>query len=80
MGTFVVNTSRNMLQQGDTNISLEPKVMDVLCQLLNQPGEVITRDELLASVWGETWHSDEGLTRNISILRRLLRSADSSQE
>src|SRR5687767_9775313 len=41
--------------------------------LREQPGRVITKDELLQRIWGDTVVEEGGLTRNISILRKALR-------
>ncbi|MFQ5564212.1 MAG: winged helix-turn-helix domain-containing protein, partial [Parvularculaceae bacterium] len=54
---------------------LEPKVMDVLCALAARPGEVVSRQELIDKVWGVEFGGDEGLTRAISILRKVFDDA-----
>lgn len=51
---------------------LEPKVMDVLVALAERAGELVSREQLLARVWGERAVSDEPLTRAIGELRRAL--------
>ncbi len=62
------------------SIQLEPKVMDVLCALIAQPGAVVSREDLIARVWGLEFVSDESVTRAISLLRRGLRDADGGRE
>ncbi len=59
-------------------IRLEPKVMAVLTCLARHAGEVVTRDEFGAEVWGGRVVSDEALSRCISVLRQVL--ADDSRE
>jgi adenylate cyclase len=49
---------------------LEPKVMDVLVCLAGHAGEIVTRQQLLDSVWSGSSGSDEQLTRAIGELRR----------
>ena len=49
---------------------LEPRVMQVLCKLAEQPGEVFTRVELLDSVWQGVTVGEEALTRSVSELRK----------
>ncbi len=80
VGRVRVDPTRNKLRCGQDELNVEPKVMAVLCQLLQRPGQVLTRDELINGVWGTAFPTDEGLTRNISTLRRLLRRADDTQE
>ena len=76
VGRVEVDPARNKMRCGEAELSVEPKVMDVLCLLLKSPGQVLTRDELISEVWGDAYPADEGLTRNISNLRRLLRQVD----
>ncbi|NNF59340.1 MAG: hypothetical protein HKN04_13980 [Rhodothermaceae bacterium] len=51
-------------------ITLEPKVMQVLVCLASAPGKVVSRDELHACAWPDTFVTDKVLTRAISELRK----------
>ena len=53
-------------------ISVEPRSMEVLVCLAEQAGEVVTREELLQAVWGESFVTEEVLTHAIYDLRRAL--------
>ena len=59
-------------------IRVEPRVMAVLTCLARHPGEVVTRDEFSAEVWGGRVVSDEALSRCISVLRQIF--GDDSRE
>ncbi len=59
-------------------VRIEPRVMAVLVCLARHVGEVVTRDELCAEVWGGRVVSDEALSRCISLLRHVL--DDNSRE
>jgi DNA-binding winged helix-turn-helix (wHTH) protein/TolB-like protein len=59
-------------------VRVEPRVMAVLSCLARHVGEVVTRDEFSAEVWGGRVVSDEALSRCISLLRQVL--ADDSRE
>src|SRR5476649_330935 len=59
-------------------IRIEPRVMAVLTCLARHAGEVVTRDEFSAEVWGGRVVSDEALSRCISLLRQVL--GDDSRE
>ena len=59
-------------------IRIEPRVMAVLTCLARHVGEVVTRDEFSAEVWGGRVVSDEALSRCISLLRHVL--GDDSRE
>jgi Tol biopolymer transport system component/DNA-binding winged helix-turn-helix (wHTH) protein len=50
---------------------LEPKVMAVLLALAAHPNQVVHKDDLIATVWPDTFVSDDVLIRCISILRRV---------
>ncbi len=58
-----------MTRGGDT-VRLEPKVMQVLEALADTPGEVVTRDQLVARVWPGVFVTDDVLHRAIRELRR----------
>lgn len=51
---------------------IEPKAFRVLLYLLRNPGRLIPKDELLNAGWGDTAVTENSLTRNIALLRRLL--------
>ena len=61
-----------------TPVQLEPRVMAVLVCLAKHAGEVVTRDEFIADVWGGRVVSDEALSRCISLLRQAF--GDDSRE
>jgi TolB-like protein len=75
-----VDPARNQIRGDGGVVQLEPKVMDVLCALLEQPGEVLSREDLISRVWGLEFGSDESVTRAVSLLRRAFRDADSERE
>ncbi len=51
---------------------VEPKAFQVLLILIRNPNQLIAKEELLSSVWGETAVTENSLARNIALLRRLL--------
>ncbi len=66
--TVLPNQNRIVSDSGVTKI--EPKIMEVLLCLANRQGRVVSRDELLESVWAGTVVTDEVVTRAISELRK----------
>ena len=60
------------LKRGGAALPVEPKAFRVLMHLLRNPGRLIRKDELLNAGWGDTAVTDNSLTRNIALLRRLL--------
>lgn len=53
-------------------LAVEPKAFRVLLLLLRNPQKLISKQELLNSVWGDAAVTESSLTRCISMLRRLL--------
>jgi TolB-like protein/Flp pilus assembly protein TadD/DNA-binding winged helix-turn-helix (wHTH) protein len=51
---------------------MSPKAVEVLLRLARQPGEVISRNELLAEVWGAGHGTPEALGHAVSALRYAL--------
>ena len=53
-------------------VPIESKPLDILIQLLSHPGEVLTKEELLASVWSDVEVVDGSLATAVSKLRKAL--------
>jgi TolB-like protein/DNA-binding winged helix-turn-helix (wHTH) protein/Flp pilus assembly protein TadD len=71
-GSFSLDAERRLLQRNGDTISLPPKVLDTLLALIKNREGVLTKDELLNLVWGETIVEEGGLARNVSVLRKAL--------
>lgn len=72
MGPFVLNAETSTLRRGDELIPLPPKVFDTLLALVSASGEVLSKDDLLKSVWPDSFVEESNLTQNVFILRRAL--------
>jgi Tol biopolymer transport system component/DNA-binding winged helix-turn-helix (wHTH) protein len=66
------------LLKGGKVLAVEPKAFRVLLHLLRNPQKLISKEELLNAVWGDTAVTEGSLTRCIWLLRRLL--GDDSNE
>ena len=69
-GDLVVDAGRREVRVGDEEIQLAPKEFDLLWELLDHRGLVLTRDQLLERVWGYTFAGD---TRTVDVHVRQLR-------
>ena len=69
IGDWEVYPQENLLKGSDQARVLEPKVMDVLVFLAGRQGDVVSRQQLLDSVWADVVVGDEVVSRAISILR-----------
>jgi TolB-like protein/DNA-binding winged helix-turn-helix (wHTH) protein/Tfp pilus assembly protein PilF len=69
--TVIDFTGRRLLRNGVVQ-TLEPKAFNVLTLLATQPGRVVSRDEILNTVWGHEHLSSSALNRVMSLLRHAL--------
>jgi DNA-binding winged helix-turn-helix (wHTH) protein len=72
VGAWLVRPSLNTISQNGSSSRLEPKVMRVFVCLASQPGEVVSKEALIKSVWSDTFVGDDVLLRAVSKLRRAL--------
>ena len=59
IGEWHVQPSINRISRANDVVRVEPKVMQVLVCLAARPGEVVTREELIASVWAGVFVTDD---------------------
>jgi len=71
-GKFQIDASARSLQRGEAIIKLNSRAFDVLLYLVQNPGKVLTRDEMLKNVWPEAFVDEHSLAQSISVLRRAL--------
>ncbi|MEW6210657.1 MAG: tetratricopeptide repeat protein [Acidobacteriota bacterium] len=74
-GDFQLDTAERCLLQYGQPVPLTPKAFDTLLVLVENRGRLIEKDELMQSVWPDTFVEEAGLTRNISSLRKALGEA-----
>ncbi|WP_162846027.1 winged helix-turn-helix domain-containing tetratricopeptide repeat protein [Seongchinamella sediminis] len=75
-GGWKFNADTGDLHGADGVVRLEPKVAALLSYLLDHQHQLISRDELIATVWDGRSVSDDAITRCVSILRQLLSPDD----
>ena len=64
-GQFVLDPARRTLSRADSPVSLTPKAFDVLFFLVQNPNRLVTKEELLQAVWGDTIVEEGNLTQYI---------------
>ncbi|HEV7499987.1 MAG TPA: LpqB family beta-propeller domain-containing protein, partial [Vicinamibacteria bacterium] len=69
---ITVDTAAFRVARGPQPIPLEPKAFDLLVLLLERPGQLVTKQEILDGVWRQTAVSDNALTRIVAHLRKAL--------
>jgi DNA-binding winged helix-turn-helix (wHTH) protein/tetratricopeptide (TPR) repeat protein/TolB-like protein len=63
---------RRVLLRGGEPVPVTPKAFAILLVLLDNRGEVVSKEELIRQVWASAYVSDANLTQNISSLRKAL--------
>src|ERR1700757_2459724 len=71
-GEFVLDPAKRTLSRADSPVFLTPKAFDVLLFLAQNPNRLVTKEELLQAVWGDTFVEEGNLTQYISHLRKAL--------
>ena len=71
-GEFALDPRKRTLSRGDSPVSLTAKAFDVLLFLAQNPNRLVTKEELLKAVWGNTFVEEGNLTQYISLLRKAL--------
>jgi DNA-binding winged helix-turn-helix (wHTH) protein len=71
-GTFCLLPAQRLLLNGDQPVCLGSRALELLIALLEQPGEVVTKESLMRRVWPNTFVGPANLTVHISALGRAL--------
>ena len=71
-GDFTLDVRERRLTSGPDVVRLSPKAFDVLSALVQQPGRLVTKNELLARIWPESFVEEGILTVHMSALRKAL--------
>jgi TolB-like protein/Tfp pilus assembly protein PilF len=71
-GPFRLDANGRALFRGGRMVPVPPKAADTLLLLVENAGSVVTKEQLLATVWRGTFVEEGSLTRSISVLRKLL--------
>ncbi len=71
-GDFRLDISERCLFRAGEKVQMTPKVFDLLVYFVENPGKLLTKDELLNSVWKEAIVEEATLARTVSMLRKAL--------
>lgn len=65
-----LDVERRELRLGSEQVALEPQVFDLLAYLVQNRDRVLTKDDLIAAVWGGRIVSESTLTSRINAVRK----------
>jgi TolB-like protein/cytochrome c-type biogenesis protein CcmH/NrfG len=68
-GDYEIDVERRELRRAKTPVHVEPQVFDLLVYLVQNRDRVVSKDDLIASVWGGRSISDSTLTSRINAAR-----------
>jgi TolB-like protein len=75
-----LDTDRRELRRGSEAIAVEPQVFDLLVYLVENRDRVVSKDDLLASIWGGRIVSDSTLTSRINAARKAVGDSGDAQK
>lgn len=71
-GEFQLDVRARSLRREKVVVPINSRAFDVLLYFAQNPGKVLTREELLKNVWAESFVDENTLAQSISALRRAL--------
>lgn len=73
---FRLNAENPGLWRGSELISISPKALETLILLVQKKGEIVSREELIETVWKETFVEEGNINYTISLLRKIFDNKD----
>src|SRR5262249_11627623 len=71
-GPFRLLPTQRLLLHEEVSIPLGSRAMDILIALVERPGELVSKEELMARVWPTTFVAAANLTVQLCAVRRAL--------
>jgi TolB-like protein/Tfp pilus assembly protein PilF len=78
-GDHVLDIDRRELRRGAELVALEPQVFDLLVYLVRNRDRVVSKDDLIDSVWGGRIVSDSALTSRLNAARKAVDDSGAEQ-
>ncbi len=75
-GEFRFDTTERTLWRNGEIVPLPPKAAEILALLIENSGQIVTRDDLLATVWKDTFVEEGNINYTISLLRKAMGDKD----
>ena len=72
-GSFRLLPTQFLLLEGDKQVPVGSRALEILIVLLERPGELVSKQALMARVWPSVFVEPANLTVHVSALRRVLR-------
>jgi pimeloyl-ACP methyl ester carboxylesterase/DNA-binding winged helix-turn-helix (wHTH) protein len=76
---FVLDTDRRELRRGHLRIAVQPQVFDLLEFMIRNRERVVSKDDLIAAIWGGRVVSESALTTRINAARTAIGDSGEDQ-
>jgi DNA-binding response OmpR family regulator len=77
---YTLDTDRRELRHGSKPVAVEPQVFDLLIYLVQNRDRVVSKDDLIASVWDGRIVSESTLTSRINAARKAVGDSGEGQK
>src|SRR2546428_12644904 len=71
-GSFRLDVAARSLTCDGALVALPPKAVELLIALAARRGEIVVKQDLMETIWPDTFVEEGAVTQNISILRKAL--------
>jgi predicted ATPase/DNA-binding winged helix-turn-helix (wHTH) protein len=71
-GQFRLYPTQRQLLKADKPVHIGSRALDILIMLVERPGQLLSKDEIMARVWPSTFVGPANLTVHVAALRRVL--------
>lgn len=73
-GEFIFDDSQQTLMAVDSKqaLSIEPKLLELLCLFIKKPNATISREEILECLWADSLVTDNAVNKMVGNLRKVL--------
>ncbi len=78
-GPFCLDLTERLLLRRGKPVPISPKLFDTLELLVENAGRVVEKDEMMESLWHDTFVEENSLSQNIFQLRKVLKNGGSEQ-
>lgn len=78
-GEFCLDPQNRVLRRREEVVPLTPKAFEVLWLLAARDGQVVSKDELMRSVWSDSFVEESNLTQTVFMLRKALQESPSER-
>src|SRR5271166_6910563 len=77
---FELDAANRVFGLGGKPIAIPARAFDLLLYMVSNTGRLLTKDELMKAVWGDTIVEESNLTQSVFLLRKALAAHPSTEK